>query len=126
MSIVLALALAASPVPIFGKERCVEPKTDEDIGMCEWLQMIGLDELRTVESVGVGNENEIEIMRDLARDCGHFHRIDYVGQDVAVVDIINAEEKEAFCFRSWIRSNAPHLEFSEQRLSDLVQAPKGP
>jgi hypothetical protein len=121
VSVFLALALLASPAPIFPKERCIDPKLEENIGMCKWLHSLGLEELKTAESVGVGVGNDIDVLRGQAGNCGLIYRVDFVGTEVAIIDILNADEEGKACMLSWIRAEAPNLEFSEERLDELLQ-----
>lgn len=113
--------MAATSQPIIPREVCTIPKSESDGELCFWLQLMGLEELRTAESIGVGVGDDIERLRSKARECGLVHRIDYVGTRVAVLDIFNADEASRSCLLSWIRESDPELEFSDERLGELLQ-----
>ena len=122
MSILLVLALTVPQGVGDLRERCSDPVGDQDAAQCSYLKQIDELEIRSVESVAVGTEDEMRSLRPKARKCGLINRIDYVGPEVSVFDIVNAEPKQRDCLTSWIEAKAPHLAFSESKLQSLVAA----
>ena len=113
----LAAVIAAAAS---GGDRCAEPKSEREEQICSHLEKIENLEIRSVESVAVGSHEQMLDIRPRARGCRLLNRIDYVGENVSVFDIINADQESRRCLVDWIRANKPELLFTSERLERLV------
>ncbi|MEP2736778.1 MAG: hypothetical protein ABJP34_10825 [Erythrobacter sp.] len=109
------------PKPIIPKEVCTEPKSKEDADACTFLQMLGVEELRTAESVAVGTGEQMKLVRTQARKCGLANRIDYVGTVIATFDVFNADITGKNCLMSWVWATGHGHEYSDEKLDELLR-----
>jgi len=121
VSLLIGLALAIGQSSDATSERCVDPKSEKDIAICQYLKAWEELEIRSVDSVAVGTREQLLPVREQARNCGLMNRIDYVGTKVAVFDIINADGEGRECLGLWLQEHAPDLIFSEDRLDALMR-----
>ena len=121
MSLALVTSLAISAAPIIPKEVCTAPQSEKDADSCFILRMLGIDEMRTAETIAVAKRDEIPIIRKRVRECGLVHRVDPVGERVAVIDIFNAEQEQRDCLVSWIEATDPQYLFSDERLDAALK-----
>ena len=107
------LALSTGPAEL--PDGCDVKSPLRDPERCEPLYDDGTYVIYNMESVAVGSVEEIKRVREMTQHCDVANRIDYVGQvDIAVYDIVNANEQSRNCVRRWIELNAPELEYSEK------------
>lgn len=131
MSLLLALTLLAASAPPAYEEQCADPTSERDRQICAYMKRVLELEIRTVETVAVGTIEQLKSIRPQARKCELLNRIDPVGIDplgneVSVLDIINASDAGRLCLTAWIKENAPQLEFSEEKLNALLNSPNTP
>lgn len=122
MSILLVLALAVSEPQSGARSGCEPDAPIRDPAVCEPLYSDGDYVIQNMESVAVGSTEEMQRVREMTRHCGLDNRIDGVGAvDVAVYDIVNADEHSRACVIRWISESAPDLAFSEERFDQRFE-----
>jgi len=118
----LALALAASEPPSGTVPGCEPDAPIRDPAVCAPLYDDGTYVIQNMESVAVGTTEEMKRVREMTKHCDVDNRIDGVGGvDLAVYDIINADEHSRACVIGWINENASDFEFSEQRFEQKFE-----
>jgi len=122
VSIWLALLLADPQGAREWQDRCVSAATERDVRVCEHIERVGELEINSVESVALGSEAEMRLLRQQARDCELINVIDYVAPNVSIFKIINADQESRQCFADWMRVNKPDLLYTRERLERLVTA----
>ncbi len=120
LSVVIASLLANGDVA--ANSYCNSPQTERDVAVCRYLQAVEKLEIRTVESVAVGSQEQMLALRSQARECGLINRVDHIGEHVSTFDIINADTESKKCLVDWLEINKPKLVFSEERLKRLISA----
>ncbi len=120
MSIALAFMLLITPSEAVVVD-CSALNDEQEARRCEYLENLQKFEIQSVESVGVGTEEQMRTLRAQARACGLSNRIDYVAPSVSVFDIINADADQKLCIVNWIDATAPDLVFTEAKLGNLIR-----
>lgn len=112
----LSLVLADAPQSV--TPGCEAHAPVRDPALCEPLYDDGGDYVvYSMESVAVGSEEEMKRIRAMTKHCNVDNRIDYLGGvDLAVYDIVNADQASRVCVTGWISENQSDLIFSEQLL----------
>jgi hypothetical protein len=118
----LALALAASEPPSDTVPGCEPEAPIRDPAKCAPLYDDGTTVIQNMESVAVGTNEEMKLVREMTRHCELANRIDGVGAvDVSVYDIVNADANSRACVIGWITENAPSLAFSEEKYKQRLE-----
>lgn len=122
MIALMVLALGVSEPPSAAVRGCEERAPIRDRSVCAPLYDDGTIVIYNMESVAVGSIEEMQRVREMTRHCRIDNRIDHVGAvDVAVYDIVNADEGSRACVIGWIVENAPNLAFSEVRFEQRFE-----
>ena len=116
----LSLVLAGTPQSV--PPGCEAHAPVRDPALCEPLYDDGNYVIWNVESVAVGTIEEMKRVREMTKQCNVDNRIDGVGKvDLAVYDIINADQPSRACVTGWISQNQSDLIFSEQSLQQKFE-----
>ncbi len=102
---------------ISDNEGCIDPQTDKDKKVCAYLNDIAKLEIKTVEKVAVGTVEEMLAIKPAAKQCGLINRVDPLFEEqVAVLEVINANEVSISCMNVWLANNASSNIFSDEKL----------
>jgi hypothetical protein len=113
----LSLALlVAQPAE---QPNCESPQTKRDIEICRYLKRNEELEVKTVDEIGFGTNDEMFSLRPAARKCKLMNHVDPIDAERSFFRIINATEESKKCLLKWIRMNTPNLEWTEQKEKEL-------
>lgn len=118
----LVLSLVTSEPAPSTTPGCEPDAPVRDPAICAPLYDDGTYVIQNMESVAVGSTEQMKRVREMTSHCQLDNRIDGVGAvDLAVYDIVNADQASTACVIGWIRENAPELAFSEERFDRMFE-----
>jgi hypothetical protein len=121
---ILLLSLALLVTQPAAQPNCESPPTKRDIEICRYLKRMEELEVKTVDKVAFGTNDEMFSLRPAARKCKLINHVDPIDTERSFFRIINATVESKKCLLKWIRINTPKLEWTEQKekeLEDFVQ-----
>ena len=98
---------------------CKSAQSDRDKHICSYYDVLQKLEIKTVDDVAVGTNEEMFSLKPIARSCKLLNNVDYIDEKTSFLKIINASQESKTCIIQWIRSNKPKLELTPEKKEEL-------
>ena len=98
---------------------CLDPSSDRDISICEYLKKVKNFEIKTVDEIAFGTIDQMFALKKPARECRVINHVDPLDEKHAILRIINASQQSKTCLVRWIQANKPELEFTAEKKKEI-------
>ena len=120
MIALIPFAILVTQPTVNAESRCLNPSSDREKIVCEYLEAIDKLEIKSVDTVAYGTHHQMFALKPHAKECGAtLNRVDPLDVDRAVFDIVNASKFTKECVLKWIKDNEPQLELTSEKKKEL-------